>query len=402
MSRKTNLTRRQCLQWVGAAAVSSWPLRGMAAAQLHGFRIVQQDNVHLYLDLDAQPVDARVFTLANPDRLVIDLAESALDTNLPTTEFSDGVIERIRYAVKEGRHLRVVADLRGPVKPAYQYVKRQGGSRMVIDLGVKGDPALANLRSQIIETSAKPAKPLRNLIVAIDAGHGGKDPGAIGRKKTREKDVNLSIAKLLYQRMKAEKGVTPVMTRTDDTYIGLRERITIARESHADLFVSLHADAVPRRTAQGSSVYALSLKGASSETAQWLADNANKADLFGDVALDGMSRDLKQTLIELAQNSTLESSLELGDAVLDQLKQVGAVHKPTVELANFAVLKSPDIPSILVETAFISNPSEERKLRNRRFQNRVASALHTGIMNYLTRRAPAGTILAAQTEASRG
>ncbi|MBX2824365.1 MAG: N-acetylmuramoyl-L-alanine amidase [Gammaproteobacteria bacterium] len=402
MSTKTVLSRRRCLQWLGAAATAVWTLPTLSAARLHGFRIVQQDNVHLYLDLNAQPVDARVFTLAGPDRLVIDLAESSLDTNLPATEFAEGVIQRIRYAAKEGGHLRVVVDLRGPVSPTYQFVKRQGGSRMVVDLGVKGNPALANLSSQIIEESAQPVKPLRNLVVAIDPGHGGRDPGAIGRRKTREKDVNLSIGKRLYKRLKAEKGVTPILTRTDDTYIGLRERIDIARESHADLFVSLHADAVPRKSAQGSSVYALSLKGASSETAQWLADNENKADLFGDVALDGMSRDLKQTLIELAQNSTLESSIELGESVLGQLKRVGAVHKSTVELANFAVLKSPDIPSILVETAFISNPSEERKLRSRKFQDRVASAVHSGIMNYFRLRAPAGTILAAQTEASRG
>lgn len=399
---KSNITRRRCLQWMGAAAASTFAGSGMAGSRLRGFRIVQQDNVHLYLDLDARPVDTRVFTLANPDRLVIDLAESALQTNLPASEFAEGIIERIRYAAKEGGHLRVVADLRGAVNPTYQFVNRQGGSRMVVDLGVKGNPALANLSSQIIEEPVKAARPLRNLIVAIDAGHGGRDPGAIGRRKTREKDVNLSIAKRLFKRLKAEKGVTPIMTRMEDKYVGLRERIDIARESHADLFVSLHADAVPRKSAQGSSVYALSLKGASSETAQWLADNENKADLFGDVALDGMSRDLKQTLIELAQNSTLESSIELGEAVLGQLKRVGAVHKSTVELANFAVLKAPDIPSILVETAFISNPSEERKLRSTRFQDKVASALHTGIMNYFSLRAPAGTILAAQAESSRG
>jgi len=402
LTSRISISRRRWLQLIGASALVTPTLSALAAARLQGFRIVQQDNVHLYLDLDMRPVDARVFTLRDPDRLVIDLAESSLATELPVTEFAQGVIQRIRYASREGGHLRVVADLRGAVKPVYQFVQRSDGSRMVIDLGVRGDPTLANSSSQIVEQIKRPAKPLRNLVVAIDAGHGGKDPGAIGRRKTREKEINLIIARLLYKQLSAEEGVTPMMTRSDDTFIALRDRIRLAREAHADLFISLHADAVPRKSAQGSSVYALSLKGASSETAQWLADQENKVDLFGDVELQGMSRDLKQTLIELAQNSTLESSMELGEAVLSELSQIGPLHKPTVELANFAVLKSPDIPSILVETAFISNPSEERKLRSRSFQNKIARSLHTGIMNYLRRRAPAGTHLAAKIAGQSG
>jgi len=395
VNSELDVSRRRWLRLLGGAIVLS-PQVISAASRLYGFRIVQQENVFLYLDLDSRPVDARVFTLKNPDRLVIDLAESELQTDLPGGEFAEGIIQRIRYAPKSGGHLRVVVDLRAAVQPVYQFVQRQGGSRMVIDLGVRGNPRLANRSSQIVEIVKKPAKPLRNLVVAIDAGHGGKDPGAIGRRKTREKDVILKIARRLHRRLAAENGITPILTRSDDTFITLRDRIRIARKRQADLFISLHADAVPRKSAQGSSVYALSLKGASSETAQWLADNENKVDLFGDVPLDGMSRDLKQTLIELAQNSTLESSIELGDAVLGQLKRMGSVHKSTVELANFAVLRSPDIPSILIETAFISNSREERKLRSNRFQDKVASAVHSGIMDFLRRRAPAGTVLAAQ------
>jgi len=232
----------------------------------------------------------------------------------------------------------------------------------------------------------------RDVIIAIDAGHGGKDPGAIGQRKTKEKDIVLSVARRLQRQFANTPGVKPVMIRDSDTFVALRERLRIARSLKADVFVSIHADAFKRKAAHGSSVYALSLKGATSEAAKWLAvKETEQAALFGDVALDGLSDNLKSTLLDLAQNSTLESSLDVGAEVLKQLKNIGPVHKATVEQAPFAVLKSPDIPSVLVETAFISNLQEERKLNSVQFQEQLAGAIQVGVVQYLKRQAPQGT-----------
>ncbi|MFT7214751.1 MAG: N-acetylmuramoyl-L-alanine amidase, partial [Granulosicoccus sp.] len=238
---------------------------------------------------------------------------------------------------------------------------------------------------------------LRDTVVAIDAGHGGRDPGAIGPRNTYEKDITLAVAKKLYQRLSAQPGIKPVMVREDDVYVGLRERMAIARKHGADLFVSIHADAVKRSAAKGSSVYTLSMGGASSEAAAWLANSENQsAALYGEVMLDGMDDILSQTLLNLTQGSTMERSMEAGADILTELKTVGYIHKPSVEHAAFAVLKSPDIPSVLVETAFISNPEEEKRLKSAKYQEKLAHSIARGIVKYLVRRAPEGTYLAAQ------
>ncbi len=372
------------------------------AATLQGLRVVHQETVQLYLDLDQTPVDTRVFTLANPSRLVIDLAESSINTDLSGHDFPKGAVSRVRHGVQDGQHLRIVADLRGQAVPEWRYLQRKNSSRLIVDLGLPGNPELNALSSQITHTEpnavvrAVVSEPLRDVVVVIDAGHGGKDPGATGRRKTKEKDVNLAIARLLYRRLDAQPGITPRLIRHEDVFVPLRERLELTRKMEADVFVSIHADAVPHKRASGSSVYALSLTGASSETAQWLVDNEHSQELFGEVTLDGLSADLKETLLELAQHNTLEDSIHLGGIVLRELSAIGKVHKPTVESGNFAVLKSPDIPSILVETAFISNPSEEAKLNKRGFQDAVARAIQTGIVRYLYERAPPGTRLAAR------
>lgn len=387
-----------------------------AESSLLGLRLIQQQHVMVHLDLSVQPIDEQLFTLKAPDRLVIDLAETSLGGDWTEREFAEGVVKRVRHGVQEQKHLRLVFDLTGPVKPAYRYVHRANGTRLVIDLGVEGNPASPDALSQIVESlpagpdnnhsrfpsTVQPSKPLvkstppppRQLIVVIDAGHGGKDPGAIGRKKTKEKDITLAIAKRLFSRLSRERSIKPLMIRDDDRYVSLRGRLDLAREYQADLFISIHADAVPRMTAKGSSVYILSLQEASSETAQWLADNEKVSDLFGEVVISGKSRDLQKTLLELAHNNTIGSSAHLGKLVIDELKKIGPTHKDTVEMADFAVLKSMDIPSVLVETTFISNPKEEKKLRSRRFQDRIARALQTGIMNYFISRSPEGTLLA--------
>jgi len=354
-------------------------------------RIVQILNVMLHFDLSASAGDANLFTLTEPDRLVIDLPNTNMAESIEPKRFAQGAVKGIRFGSHGPEKLRVVIDLNRPVSASFRFVPRQEGQRLIVDLGVKGNLELAEYKARVVETSS-----LRNVIVAIDAGHGGKDPGAIGQRATREKDITLKVARRLYKRLETQPGITPVMIRSKDTYVALRERIRIARIKHADLFVSLHADAFKRKAAQGSSVYTLSLKGATSEAASWLAEKENEADaLFGNVALDGLSQDLKQTLLDLAQNSTLEASLEAGADVLNELKKVGAVHKPNVEQANFGVLKSPDIPSLLVETAFISNLQEERKLNSPRFQEQLAVAIQKGVTGYLNKRAPEGTYLHA-------
>ena len=357
----------------------------------------------LHLGFDQAVEDVNVFALENPHRLVIDLATTELGSDLQLAD-SQGVLQGIRHGFQGDQKLRIVLDLSTAAKPSFETIARQGGQRLVIDTGVPLDqsgkvtPPQAQPEPQAI---SREAGTLRDVVVAIDAGHGGKDPGAIGQRKTLEKDITLAVAKRLHKRLNAQEGITAVLTREDDRYIALNKRIDITREKRADLFVSIHADAFKRKAAQGSSVYALSLKGASSEAAQWLAEKENEVDaLFGDVELEGLSVDLKQTLLDLAQNSTLEASLDLGAEVLTQLKRVGAVHKPNVEQANFAVLRSPDIPSVLIEIAFISNLLEERKLNNEQFQDTLAIAIQNGVVRYLNRRAPAGTRLAAARQSS--
>lgn len=366
-------------------------LPGAGAAQaavLNHFRLVHQDNLLLHLDFQQQPSSISVFQLADPRRLVIDLGQTQLAPGVKAGKWENGAVAAVRYGQQKDGKLRLVLEMREMPQPSHQFVRRNDGTRLIVDLGVAGIPMLADASSQVFEQAKVP---LHDLIVAIDAGHGGKDPGAIGGGQTREKDVTLRIARKLFARLLDVPGIQPVLIRQDDRFIALRARIQRARELEADLFVSIHADAIPRKTAAGSSVYVLSLKGASSETAQWLADNENQADLFGDVALEGMSRDLQQTLIELAQNRTLESSMSLGQALLFELGEIGPLHKKTVEMANFAVLKSPDIPSVLVETAFISNPAEERKLNSRRYQDQLAAALHKGIIRFFESQSPKGT-----------
>jgi len=388
MDHNPDSTRRRLVQLLGSSALLAGPA-GIAKASitLSGFRMVQQENVMLHFDLSERASDANLFTLTNPDRLVIDLPDTQLAESIAPQQFTQGAVKGFRFGEHESGKLRVVIDLHRPVPASFVFVSRQGGQRLIVNLGVKGNPELAEYKARIREPSA-----LRDVIVAIDAGHGGKDPGAIGQRRTQEKDITLKVARRLFNRLDKQAGITPVMIRNKDSYIALRERIRIARDKHADLFISVHADAFKRKAAKGSSVYALSLKGASSEAAAWLAEKENEADeLFGDVALDGLSQDLKQTLLDLAQNSTLEASLEVGADVLGELKKIGAVHKPSVEQANFAVLKSPDIPSVLVETAFISNLQEERKLNSPRFQETLAAAIQQGVTGYFRKRAPEGT-----------
>lgn len=380
------------LAWICVWLMCIVPSIANAAPKLFGFKMVQQDNLMLHFDLDSAEASADMFLLTKPHRLVIDLPRATLGTQLPTEEFSTGIVKAVRYAQHGGEFLRIVLDLRREVSPTSHIVQRQGGQRLVVNMGVPADAALGDRgRSPEHENQT------RDVVIAIDAGHGGRDPGAIGRAKTFEKDVVLAVAIRLHNQLIRISGITPVLIRDSDVYVDLRERMERARRVNADIFVSIHADAINREAANGSSVYALSMDGASSEAAAWLAKSENEAAaLYGDVAISGLDNGLAQTLINLTQGNTMERSIEVGTDVLTELAKLGAIHKPTVEQAAFAVLKSPDIPSILVETAFISNRAEEKKLNNPEYQEQLAAAIGQGLYTYLQRRAPAGTTLAAQ------
>jgi N-acetylmuramoyl-L-alanine amidase len=242
----------------------------------------------------------------------------------------------------------------------------------------------------------------RDLVVAVDAGHGGQDPGAIGRGGTREKDVTLAIARRLAAAINAEEGMRAVLIRDGDYFISLGGRTRKARQLGADMFVSIHADSVQNRDVSGSSVYVLSLRGASDEASRWLAERENAADLMGGVSLDDKNDVLASVLLDVTQKEAVSNSVEAADAVLASLRRVGTVHGSRVRHAGFMVLKSPDIPSMLVETAFISNATDERRLRDADFQQRVAEAIHAGVRGFFYDKPPPGTKLAAIVAARRG
>ena len=393
-----NQQRRQFLvklsKYSGLAALSALPLGTPLAAQnnrINGVRIAANSAItRLVLDLNG-PVKHNIFTLNNPARVVIDIQQVSLLRPLPSLKNkANGLIHNLRSAPRGKGDLRVVLDLTHMANPKSILLKPSKGKgyRLVIDL--------KDGRVDFAENKKRPVKPkqFRDVIVAIDAGHGGKDPGAVGRRGTKEKDVVLSVAKKLERLIQKEKGVKAVMIRSRDEYISLRGRIKKAREQNADLFISIHADAYRRRSASGSSVFTLSNKGATSEAAKWLANKENSAELFGDISIKHHDKAVASLILELAQTSTIESSLDIGKDILVNLKRIGKVHRGRVEQANFAVLKSPDIPSVLIETAFLSNPNEEKKLRTRAYQQKLANAMLKGVNDYFKQNAPPDSILA--------
>ncbi len=392
-----NIRRRRflldCLRLGGAAALSllTTPLQARNKVMIRRVRLSNQgSSTRIVFDLNA-PVAHNIFTLSNPERVVIDLNNAIMPLGVNYLNLQRSIIKNIRYAARDSNKLRVVFDLHNRVNPRSFVLPpaHQLGHRLVIDLHGDGIDSKAPVRT----AQDKPQR-LRDVVIAIDAGHGGKDPGAIGRRGTKEKQVVLSIARHLENLLRKEKGVRPVMTRRRDTFLPLRKRIKYARNRQADMFISIHADAVKNRRVRGSSVYVLSENGASSEAARWLAKRENEADLVGGVSLDDKDDMLASVLLDLSQTATVEASTDLADRLLGQLKRVGRVHSHRVEKAGFAVLKSPDVPSVLVETAFISNPVEERLLRTKIHQQSLAKAILRGIKNYLRDNAPPGTHLA--------
>jgi N-acetylmuramoyl-L-alanine amidase len=370
------------------------------------------------------PLQYSVLSVKDPERLVLDLEGVEITAALTGLAEKIGADDPYIKSVRVGRYkpgvTRVVLDLKAEVRPQAFMLAPVGdyGHRLVVDLYpvLPNDPLIAFLDKIQAERAAQPApaEPLppaaaapeaqsgaaasarpaparpvdRLIIVAIDAGHGGEDPGARGRGGTHEKDVTLAIARKLKARIDREPNMRAFLTRDADYYIPLHVRVSKARRVKADLFVSIHADAFIRPQARGSSVFALSESGATSAAAGWLARRENDADLIGGVNLDVRDPYLKQTLLDLSQTATINDSLKLARAVLSQIGEINTLHKPHVEQAGFAVLKAPDIPSILVETAFISNPEEERKLRSGAYQGKMADAIFTGIKRYFSLNPP--------------
>lgn len=351
------------------------------------------DKTRLVFDISG-PVEHSVFTLASPDRVVIDFKNARLSHQLDQPKGEDRAVSRIRSAARTGGTLRVVLDLKQRVRAKSFLLRpnRSYGHRLVLDLTTGESLSGPAQGDRKVSTPSQ----LRDVVIAIDAGHGGEDPGATGNYGTREKDVALAIARRLARMVENERGMRPVLVRDGDYYLRLRKRIDIARKHKADFFISIHADAFRDASVRGSSVYALSQGGASSEAARWLAKRENSSDLIGGVSLDDKDDLLASVLLDLSQTATIEASLGVGDSVLDGLRPLGKLHKRRVQQAGFAVLKSPDIPSILVETGFISNPQEEKRLKDTRYQNALAKAILGGLRAYFSEYAPPGTVLAGR------
>ncbi|MFT7109734.1 MAG: N-acetylmuramoyl-L-alanine amidase [Psychrobacter glaciei] len=372
----------------------------MAFADVEGIRLWHApESSRLVFDLDSA-AEHRIFSLRSPDRLVIDIDNSKMLTAIKGLPTSTGPVKIIRWGTRDKTSLRVVLDLREPVEvKSFPLVpNNQYKHRLVIDLYPKNQLLKPAVVSKPIIDAIKATTGMRDIIVAIDAGHGGEDPGAIGHGGVYEKKVVLSIAKKLEQYLIREKGFQAALIRTGDYYVGLRDRTKRAREANADLFISIHADAFSSPRAKGSSVFALSKRGATSEAARWLADKENSSDLIGGVgalSLDDKDDVLAGVLLDLSMTASLGMSLGIGQTILNSMGGVSKLHKRRVEQAGFAVLKSPDIPSLLIETGFLSNPGEARKLKTSAYQKQMARAIFTGIREYFQQSPPPGTYLAS-------
>jgi N-acetylmuramoyl-L-alanine amidase len=361
----------------------------------------------------AAPIAHQLLAVKNPERLVLDLEGIDISAELQQlaakVQPADPYIQGIRVALNRPGVTRLVLDLKAEVKPQLFSVPpvAEYGHRLVLDLYPMEpiDPLMALLQERDeppkpdrpdAGKTADPAKPgeeprpsqraerkgPRPLIVMLDPGHGGEDPGAIGKRGTFEKDIVLAIGRKLKRKIDREPTIRALLTRDDDYFVPLRDRVAKARAVKADLFISIHADAFGNRDVRGSSVFALSERGATSAAARWLAQSENRADLIGGVNLDVGDPILAKTLLDLSQTASITDSLKLGRLMLDEIGEVNALHKNYVEQAGFAVLKAPDVPSILVETAFISNPDEERRLRDERYQHKLADSMLGGIRRY--------------------
>jgi N-acetylmuramoyl-L-alanine amidase len=356
------------------------------AAEVRSMHVSQtSDGTRITFDLTA-PVDYKLFEITNPDRIVLDLHATSFVPGF-VSPAADGLLKSVRTGQRDKGDSRVVLDLETSVRPkSFLMPPEHGEYKLVVDLYKKGKSG-----NQVVKSAkAIEIKP-RAVVVAIDAGHGGVDPGATGSGGTREKDITLAVALDLKRIIDKQPGMSAVLTRDADFFIPLQERFQKARAAKADLFVSIHADAYNSGDARGSSVWMLSSRGASSEAARWLADRENRADLVGGVSLGSKDNTLAAVLLDLSQGATLEASGVVADQVLRSLSKIGPTHRGYVEKANFVVLRSPDVPSILVETAFITNPTEERKLTNTAQREKLANAIVDGVRGYFRSAPPPGS-----------
>ena len=408
--------RRRVCQWLllpAAQLIVPSTVWGMAGKTASARMWPAQEYTRVIFEAPV-PVGHEVFTLKDPHRIVLELAGVSLTTELAQlpsrVQASDPYIAAIRFGTKAPDTLRVVFDLKTETRAQLFALKpvAEFGYRVVLDLYPMTpiDPLMALLEEKRDAPAADPkpgatspdriaetrpaSKPAgrRRITIALDPGHGGEDPGAVGRRGTYEKNVTLAIGKKLKRIIDAEPGMRAMLTRDDDYYVPLAARVEKARRVQADLFVSIHADAFREARARGSSVFALSESGATSTAAKWLAQKENAADLIGGVNLDSKDPALARTLLDLSQTAQISDSLKLGRHMLDSIGTMNALHKAAVEQAGFAVLKAPDIPSVLVETAFISNPDEEMKLRSDRHQAKFAESMGDGIRRYFAANPP--------------
>lgn len=379
--------------------------RVCVAAETIGVRVwPAEDYTRITLE-NKVALKAKYFTLENPDRLVVDVIGLKVGKNLQEIVSKihpdDPYIEKARVAQNRPNVARIVFDLKAKVEPQVFSLKPAGNykHRLVFDLypSAPNDGITAFLERQQKKPAKKAPEPTpvsggakvqRMLTIVLDPGHGGEDPGAIGARGSKEKDVVLKIARLLKTRIEKEPNMRAVMTRNGDYFVPLHTRVKKGRKAKADLFISIHADAFIKRSARGASVFVLSERGASSTTARWLARKENAADLIGGANVKKHGKQVASVLLDLSTDAQIADSLKVGGEVLRQISGVNRLHKRYVEQAGFAVLKAPDVPSILIETAFISNPEEEKKLNNPRHQRKMADAILKGIKRYFAKNPP--------------
>ena len=368
-----------------AAAASAGPVSVSDVRIAH-----TPERTRVVLDLSAGSAH-NLFTLTNPNRIVVDVSEARF-ADRAAVPSKGGLVANIRTANRDNGKARLVLDLDDVVR-SKSFVLQPGGGyghRIVVDLF----PADGSSQAPVVKAAPRPSQQ-RDLVIAIDPGHGGKDPGARGHGGLLEKDAVLRISQRLAALIDAEPGMRAYLVRSNDTFYHLLERMARAERAGADLFVSIHADAFTDRRVRGASVYVLSDKGASDEAAKLLAERENSADSIGGVTISDKEETLAGVLVDLSQNASLEASIEVGEEIINEMSRVTKVRKTSVQKAGFRVLKSPDIPSVLVETAFISNPQDESNLRSVQYQQRLAQAMHNGIRDYFYTNPPAGTRIAA-------
>lgn len=367
------------------------------AADVKSLRIwASPESTRAVFDVSG-PVDYKLFELSKPDRIVLDMRGSALAEGF-SAPAAKGLLKNLR-AGKQGKgDSRVVFDLAEGARPKSFLLPPADkfGYRLVIDFfPEKAKPV--TIRS-VVEA---PAGKARNVVIAIDAGHGGDDPGATGASGTHEKEITLAVARQLKKQIDRTPGMTAMLTRDADYFIPLEDRYRKSRAAKADLFISIHADAFTSSDARGSSVWVLSPRGATNEASRWLADRENRADLVGGISLDDKDDTLAKVLLDLSQGATMGASNSVAQEVLGALRKIGPTHRNYVERANFVVLRSPDVPSILVETAFITNPAEEARLKSPAHREKLASAILDGISGYFRASPPPGSLFAASNSRAR-